>query len=306
MRITSGALALSAIGLLGCLVAETAAAQDTEIAVGDYATSVETVTLQAGEAFAFDDATLSDGGKVKLDSVLGFLDSEYVYRVDVTGYTDRIGDEAHNVALSERRAQSVADYLAEAGIAAERINVEGMGSVGPIVFCENLRGDELVACLAPNRRTEVRFFYPQAQTTATAAVRQQLSTAAGEYVSIYNVPVGTSDFAAKAIEVFMEGCSADLDTYCAQVTPGEQRLLACVYAHEDKISQGCKASLGDALLLVRTDIAEANFIGKLCGNDIMAHCGDVVPGDGRIEACLVDSADLSETCSRALLALPRQ
>lgn len=104
----------------------------------------------------------------------------------------------------------------------------------------------------------------------------------------------------------MEGCSADLDTYCAKVTPGEQRLLACVYAHEDKISQGCEASLGDALLLVRTDIAGANLIGKLCGNDIMAHCGDVVPGDGRIEACLADRVDLSETCSRALLALPRQ
>ena len=50
----------------------------------------------------------------------------------------------------------------------------------------------------------------------------------------------------------------------------------------------------------------ANFIGKLCGGDILEHCGDVTPGDGGIEACLAEkNAVLSQTCSQALASMPK-
>ena len=81
----------------------------------------------------------------------------------------------------------------------------------------------------------------------------------------------------------MEGCRADIDTHCDQVTPGEQRLMACVHAHDDKVSDECKRDARDALLPVKSDIAQANFVGKPCGSDILAHCGDVEPGDRRNE-----------------------
>ena len=82
-----------------------------------------------------------------------------------------------------------------------------------------------------------------------------MSNAAGEYVGIYTVkPVQSTTFATKAIEVFMKGCRSDIDTYCKDVTPGEQRLLACVYAYDDKISDGCKGSALDALLLIKTEL----------------------------------------------------
>jgi hypothetical protein len=149
-----------------------------------------------------------------------------------------------------------------------------MGSSDPIVDCGDKAGEELIACLAPNRRTEVRFFYPRAYMSGVLAVREQLSTAAGEYVSIFT-PVQSTTLGTKAIKVFMEGCRADIDTYCAQVTPGEQRLLSCIYAYNDKVSDECKGSVRDALLLVKADIAQANFVGRLCGSDILAHCGDV-------------------------------
>ena len=35
-------------------------------------------------------------------------------------------------------------------------------------------------------------------------------------------------------------CKADEDTYCKDVTPGEGREMACLHAHSDKISAGCK------------------------------------------------------------------
>ena len=134
------------------------------------------VTLQAGDAYGFDDAALSEKGKKLLDAVLGSLKDEYVFRVDVSGYTDRIGDEAYNVDLSRRRAQSAADHLIKGGIAAERIKINAMGSADPIVDCGDKAGDELIACLSPNRRTEVRFFYPRAYASEVLAVREQLMT----------------------------------------------------------------------------------------------------------------------------------
>ena len=40
-----------------------------------------------------------------------------------------------------------------------------------------------------------------------------------------------------------EGCKAELESYCKQVTPGEGRLLACLYAFEDKLSARCDYAL---------------------------------------------------------------
>jgi outer membrane protein OmpA-like peptidoglycan-associated protein len=302
-RMTFGwSAAILACGLAGPELA----AQQTEMKVAAVDTKVDVVTLQAGEAFSFDDATLGDLGKAKLDGMLDVLEGEYVFRVDVSGYTDRIGDEDYNLQLSGERAQAAADYLTTGGIPAERIKVQAMGSADPLVACENVSGDELIACLAPNRRTEVRFFYPRARTEAIIAVKQKLSTAAGDYVAIYGTEVQSTSFGTKAIEVFMEGCRPDIDTYCDQVTPGGQRLMACIFAHNDKVSDECKRNVRDSLLLVKADIAQANLIGKMCGSDILAQCSTVEPGDGRIEACLADNRDaLSERCRRGLDSIPR-
>ena len=43
-----------------------------------------------------------------------------------------------------------------------------------------------------------------------------------------------------------EGCSSELARYCAEVTPGEGRLLACLYAHGDKLAGQCDYALYDA------------------------------------------------------------
>ncbi|MNG98507.1 Outer membrane protein A precursor [compost metagenome] len=77
----------------------------------------------------------------------------------VVGYTDRIGSEAYNQQLSEARARTVADFLVSKGLATSKISIEGRGEADPVTGtqCDGITAkDQLVSCLSPDRRVEVR------------------------------------------------------------------------------------------------------------------------------------------------------
>ncbi|MGL5304211.1 MAG: OmpA family protein, partial [Aeromonas sp.] len=63
----------------------------------------------------------------------------------------------YNLALSERRAQSVASYLVSKGLYADKVRVEGRGKANSITGsgCASHIKLELIACLAPDRRVEI-------------------------------------------------------------------------------------------------------------------------------------------------------
>ena len=69
-------------------------------------------------------------------------------RVQVAGHTDSQASQDHNRPLSERRAESVRDYLVSAGIDADRIVTIGFGETRPIATNQNAEGRQR------NRRTE--------------------------------------------------------------------------------------------------------------------------------------------------------
>src|SRR5206468_9352632 len=52
-----------------------------------------------------------------------------------------------------------------------------------------------------------------------------------------------------------EGCKAELESHCKDVTPGEGRLLACLYAYEDKLSSRCDYALYDASMRLERAVA---------------------------------------------------
>ena len=102
-------------------------------------------------------------------------------------------------------------------------------------------------------------------------------------------------------EMVKSACQADLDKYCTQVTPGHQRLLACIYAHEDKISNRCTYALYDAAIALERAVAGLSYVAQQCEADIVKLCGDVVPGEGRILACLDEKkSDVSSLCKEAI------
>lgn len=84
----------------------------------------------------------------ELDQLAGFLLRNPKYRLSIEGHTDHIGNAAKNLALSEERAQTVAAYLTQKGVAASRLTAKGYGDTRPLV-----REAEGVAN-AKNRRVE--------------------------------------------------------------------------------------------------------------------------------------------------------
>ena len=123
------------------------------------AAGVQKITLASKALFDFDKAVLKPEGKAAIDSeIISKLSGvQRLELVLVTGHTDRIGTQAYNQKLSERRADAVRDYLVSKGIARDKIETLGMGKTQPVpgVTCNMTAMKELIACLAPNRRVEV-------------------------------------------------------------------------------------------------------------------------------------------------------
>ena len=123
------------------------------------APQVQKITLASKALFDFDKAVLKPEGKAAIDSeiIAKLKDVQKLELVLVTGHTDRIGSQAYNQKLSERRADAVRDYLVSKGVAKDKIETLGMGKTQPVpgLKCEQKNRKELIACYAPHRRVEV-------------------------------------------------------------------------------------------------------------------------------------------------------
>ncbi|SDD86347.1 WD40-like Beta Propeller Repeat [Dyadobacter soli] len=74
---------------------------------------------------------LDDKSKVELDKLGDFLNKNKTIKIEISGHTDDVGSDTENMALSQRRAQSVQYYLQQSGIAADRILAKGYGETTP-------------------------------------------------------------------------------------------------------------------------------------------------------------------------------
>jgi OOP family OmpA-OmpF porin len=137
---------------------------------------IEKVDLSTDVLFDFDSATLKEGGKKKLDEIAQSAQGADVDRVRIVGHTDRIGSDQYNMDLSQRRAESVKEYLAQSGAAAERVDAEGVGKSDPVTGneCDRLgaprkANKKLVACLQPDRRVEIELLGQREASSDTSS-----------------------------------------------------------------------------------------------------------------------------------------
>ena len=118
----------------------------------------KTFSLASDVTFAFGKANLKPQAKATLDGIYGEIAQVNNASVAVAGYTDRIGKDAPNVKLSQRRADTVANYLVAKGVPAQSISAVGHGKANPVTgsTCDAVKGRKaLIACLAPDRRVEI-------------------------------------------------------------------------------------------------------------------------------------------------------
>jgi len=126
-----------------------------EVAVVESGTVLENVVIENIE-FAFDSAELTAASKAMLDDAVARLTPykelirNETTHVTVTGHTDSTGPEAYNQGLSERRANAVADYMANSlGVDRARMQVSGVGEASPVADNATREGR------AKNRRVEI-------------------------------------------------------------------------------------------------------------------------------------------------------
>jgi hypothetical protein len=108
-------------------------------------------------------------------------------------------------------------------------------------------------------------------------------------------------FAQDIVSQVQKGCATEIKDYCSQVSMGEGRLLACFYAHEDKLTGQCQFALYSAAAELEHAVSALNYVAGQCEDDIVAHCASVQLGEGRIVECLESKGDaVSAACTQAM------
>ena len=116
------------------------------------------ITLQADTLYDFDKATLKAEGMATLDKIARDLSKIKLEVIIAVGNTDSVGTDAYNMALGQRRAQSVKAYLVSKGVDGSRVYTESKGKSNPVASNATAEGR------AKNRRTDI-------EVVGTAAVK---------------------------------------------------------------------------------------------------------------------------------------
>ena len=107
------------------------------------------ITLQADTLYDFNKSDLKPEGKATLDKIAADLSKIKLEVIIAVGNTDSIGTDAYNMALGQRRAQSVKTYLVSKGVDGSRIYTESKGKSNPVASNATAEGR------AKNRRTDI-------------------------------------------------------------------------------------------------------------------------------------------------------
>jgi hypothetical protein len=103
------------------------------------------------------------------------------------------------------------------------------------------------------------------------------------------------------IDDVLKACEPEIEAYCSQVTLGEGRLLACFYAHEDKISGTCQWALYEGAAQLEQFAAAITYLAKECMGDLEKYCAEVEFGEGRVGTCLLEhKAEVTDACRLAM------
>lgn len=100
--------------------------------------------------FDFDKSDLQATSFIELDKVAELMQKNPTIKIEIAGHTDNKGDKKYNQVLSQKRAETVVNYLVQKGIAKTRLVAKGYGDAVPLVANDTEENK------AKNRRTELK------------------------------------------------------------------------------------------------------------------------------------------------------
>jgi hypothetical protein len=104
-----------------------------------------------------------------------------------------------------------------------------------------------------------------------------------------------------ALDTFTEGCQQELATICKDVKPGDGRIIACLYAFQDKLTPKCEFAFYDSVSQLDKTLSTLNYAIGECKDDLKKNCAEVKPGEGRLLDCLnKNEAKVTARCNAAL------
>mgnify|MGYP003754189707 CR=1 FL=1 len=110
------------------------------------------VTFDSAILFGVNSSTISEDAKANLRDLASSLEAYPNTNILIVGHTDDTGEADYNQALSEKRAESAALELLEAGVANERVEIVGYGETDPVAQNDSVEGRR------ENRRVEVAIY----------------------------------------------------------------------------------------------------------------------------------------------------
>ncbi len=106
--------------------------------------------------YEYDDANIMPESAAELEKLIQFLNDNKSLEVEIHAHTDNKGDDKYNMTLSQRRAESVVNYLVNSGIEKSRLTAKGFGETKPIAQNNLPNGKDNPEGRALNRRTEFK------------------------------------------------------------------------------------------------------------------------------------------------------
>ena len=136
-----------------------------QVAVEPAQPQCEKITLGTDTLFDFDRSELKPRGRARLDQLASDINrAERVSTVKVVGHTDSKGTDAYNLRLGQRRADTVASYLASRNVPSRKLAASSMGESQPVAPNTLPNGRDNPEGRAQNRRVEI--------TTVTETCRE--------------------------------------------------------------------------------------------------------------------------------------
>lgn len=181
-------------------------------------------------------------------------------------------------------------------------------------------GAEYTLCLQRGLQQQHGFQSVPARSTPKPRFSQsvQVATVGSEFMKVriktlrFLVVALTLVVVSKATDVaaqgsipktLLAGCGKELKTYCSKVTPGEGRIVACLYARGDKVSPKCAFAIYDASAQLDAIMDALAYLAEntSCRSDINQYCANVPAGGGQLYRCVKKhKATLTNQCRAAI------